>query len=155
MNAFSSPTSAPMQPPPIPFPSKRASDVAFSSLSGGLAVDIAVIGASVAGLFVAQGLSRLGYRCALIGPDPPLLRQKSGFDQRIFAISPSSWDWMTQQGLSAAIDAARVGVIDRMHLEAPPGQVRLQLCLMHTGLRSINSQLLSNNPSYLLPVSKP
>ena len=120
MNAFSSPTSAPMQPPPIPFPSKRASDVAFSSLSGGLAVDIAVIGASVAGLFVAQGLSRLGYRCALIGPDPPLLRQKSGFDQRIFAISPSSWDWMTQQGLSAAIDAARVGVIDRMHLEAPP-----------------------------------
>jgi ubiquinone biosynthesis UbiH/UbiF/VisC/COQ6 family hydroxylase len=45
-------------------------------------------------------------------------RHQAGFDQRIFAISPASWDWMRQQGLTAAIDSARVGVIDRMHLEA-------------------------------------
>lgn len=118
MQDFLSPTAAPMPLPAMPFQASGGPTSAFSSTGGEIDVDIAVIGASVAGLFAAQALARLGYRCALVGPDPAVSRQQDGFDQRIFAISPASWDWMEQQGLTAAIDAARVGVIDRMHLEA-------------------------------------
>ena len=119
MKAYQSPVASALPLPDIPFPARQTASSLLSASSEELEVDVAVIGASVAGLFVAQAIARLGYRCALIGPDPGVSRQPSGFDQRIFALSPASWQWIEQQGLRAAMDQARFGTIDRMHLEAP------------------------------------
>ncbi len=120
MNVFSNPHTAPMPLSEIPFPARQGSSALFASSSSALQVDIAVIGASVAGLFTAQALAKLGYRCALIGPEPVYARHQVGFDQRIFALSPASWAWMQDQGLSAAIQSQRLGLINRMHIHAPP-----------------------------------
>ncbi|NDA56105.1 MAG: hypothetical protein EBX61_07385 [Betaproteobacteria bacterium] len=120
MNVFSNPHTAPMPLSEIPFPARQGSSALFASSSSALQVDIAVIGASVACLFTAQALAKLGYRCALIGPEPVYARHQVGFDQRIFALSPASWAWMQDQGLSAAIQSQRLGLINRMHIHAPP-----------------------------------
>ena len=79
-------------------------------------VDVAVVGASVAGLFIAQALGRRGYRCALIGPELSYERTADGFDSRIFALSPASWTWIEDQGLGALIDNSRLASITRMQL---------------------------------------
>ncbi|MEY2717325.1 MAG: hypothetical protein RL539_357 [Pseudomonadota bacterium] len=119
MQAFSSPTSSAMPLPDMPFSAAKASTPSLAGADAELELDVAVIGASVAGLLTAQGLARLGYRCALIGPDPVSTRKVPGFDPRIFALSPASWRWLQQQGLAAAIDESRLGLIERMQLEAP------------------------------------
>jgi len=77
-----------------------------------------VVGASVVGLFIAQALARRGYRCALIGPEAVASRQTEGFDARIYALSPASWAWIAQQGLSGLIDGSRITPITRMQLHA-------------------------------------
>ncbi|MFM7385685.1 MAG: FAD-dependent oxidoreductase, partial [Betaproteobacteria bacterium] len=100
MQAFSSPTSSAMPLPDMPFSAAKASTPSLAGADAELELDVAVIGASVAGLLTAQGLARLGYRCALIGPDPVSTRKVPGFDPRIFALSPASWRWLQQQGLA-------------------------------------------------------
>jgi len=119
MQAFTSSVPSSMPLPEIPYPVRSNTANKLSASTQAMQVDVAIIGASVAGLFAAQAIARLGYRCVLIGPDPSCLRYQTGFDQRIFALSPASWEWIEQQGLSAAMDPLRRGSIDRMHLEAP------------------------------------
>jgi len=111
------------QPPPhpsVPRPERLLAGVAAVSQAqeASQVVDIAVVGASVVGMFAAQALARRGYRCALIGPELASTRAVEDFDARIFALSPASWAWIEKQGLGALIDNSRVASITRMQLHA-------------------------------------
>ena len=55
-------------------------------------VDVAVVGAGVAGMACALGLSQQGLRVALIGPRVACmsLRTPRRFDARIYAVAPAT-----------------------------------------------------------------
>lgn len=86
-------------------------------------IDAAVVGAGVAGLAAALGLSQLGLRVALIGP--PARRftpcADTPFDARIYALAPATIDLLTRLKVWPQVDAGRVRAVSRMRVFGDAG----------------------------------
>jgi len=87
-------------------------------------LDIAIVGAGVAGLAVAVGSAQLGLRTALIGPRAPAHRADAGapFDARIYAIAPASVALLEQLRVWPAVDPARLQAVTRMRVFGDAGK---------------------------------
>lgn len=87
-------------------------------------VDVAVVGAGVAGLAAALGCSQQGLSVALIGP--PARRHvpnaAAPFDARIYAIAPGAAALLARLGVWNKIDAARVCRVERMRVFGDAGE---------------------------------
>jgi len=100
--------------------------------------DVAVVGRAAIGLATGLALSRLGLRVAMIGPDAPgtetSTQGAAGFtaasplagddwDNRVFALSPSSRRLLDSLGVWQAMDAARIAPVHDMRIwpRAPAG----------------------------------
>lgn len=79
-------------------------------------VDIAVVGAGIAGLALASGLAKAGWRVALVGP--AVKRPAQAWDARIFAISPGSMRLLQRLGADTLLDHSRIGPVLRMRVFA-------------------------------------
>ncbi len=75
-----------------------------------LDVEIAVVGAGVAGMAAALGLAQQGMKVALIGPRARMHErsQSSPFDGRIYAVAPATVALLRQLSVWGRIDEARV-----------------------------------------------
>lgn len=87
-------------------------------------VDVAVVGAGVAGLAAALGCSQQGLKVALIGP--PARRHAPSvaapFDARIYAIAPGAAALLAQLGVWNKVDAARICRVERMRVFGDAGE---------------------------------
>jgi ubiquinone biosynthesis UbiH/UbiF/VisC/COQ6 family hydroxylase len=80
--------------------------------------DIAVVGAGIAGMACALGLSQQGLRVALIGPRVKAHGASAAapFDGRIYAIAPATIDLLQALGVWNRIDATRATAVERMRV---------------------------------------
>ena len=80
--------------------------------------DVAVVGAGVAGLATALGLSQLGLRIALIGPAarPFTPTNASHFDARIYALAPATIALLERLKVWPQVDAERIQRVARMRV---------------------------------------
>jgi 2-polyprenylphenol 6-hydroxylase len=83
-----------------------------------LDVDIAVVGAGVAGMAAALGLAQQGLKVALIGPRARIHErsQSSPFDGRIYAVAPATVALLRQLSVWGRIDEARSTPVERMRV---------------------------------------
>lgn len=86
-------------------------------------VDVAVVGAGVAGLATALGAAQLGLKVALIGPDARSFApsEPAPFDARIYALAPSAAGLLERLKVWPQMDAARVQAVARMRVFGDAG----------------------------------
>lgn len=81
-------------------------------------VDVAVVGAGVAGLAAALGLAQQGLKVALVGP--PARRHacsaSAPYDARIYAVAPATVDLLARLAVWKQIDEARCTPVERMRV---------------------------------------
>lgn len=95
-----------------------------TSSSAATRVDVAVVGAGVAGLAAALGCAQQGLKVALIGPAARARAPSAAapFDVRIYAIAPGAAALLAQLGIWNKIDAARVCRVERMRVFGDAGE---------------------------------
>ena len=81
-------------------------------------VDIAVVGAGVAGMACALGLSQQGLRVALIGPRvvPHAASTAAPFDARIYAVAPATVELLQRLSVWNRIEATGATPVERMRV---------------------------------------
>lgn len=80
--------------------------------------DCVVVGAGVAGMACALGLSQQGLRVALVGPRARahIASTAEPFDGRIYAIAPATIELLLTLGVWNRVDAARATAVERMRV---------------------------------------
>lgn len=86
-------------------------------------LDVAVVGAGVAGLAAALGLAQLGLRVALIGPPARRFVPSTDvpFDARIYALAPATIDLLLRLKVWPQVDRDRVQPVARMRVFGDAG----------------------------------
>lgn len=85
------------------------------------APQVAIVGAGVAGLAMAVGLSQLGLSVALVGPPARRAVASPAFDARIYALSQASVRLLEQLRVWPQIDAARLQPVQKMRVFGDTG----------------------------------
>ena len=82
--------------------------------------DIAFIGTGAVGIAGALAMARLGYRVALVGPHAPKapdsLHNSNPWDTRVYALAPSTQQFLTRLGVWASLDRQRIAPIHDIHV---------------------------------------
>jgi ubiquinone biosynthesis UbiH/UbiF/VisC/COQ6 family hydroxylase len=97
--------------------------------------DVAIVGGGLVGLSLARALQGSGLRLALVDREPPAGAadvDPSGWDSRVYAISPASETWLERLGTWPA-QADRIAPVYEMVVrgDAPPGRVRFSAYEAH------------------------
>lgn len=81
-------------------------------------VDVAVVGAGVAGLATALGLAQQGQKVSLVGPQARMQvhSDSAPFDSRIYAVAPATVDLLEQLSVWKRVDDARCTPVERMRV---------------------------------------
>lgn len=81
-------------------------------------VDVAVVGAGVAGLATALGLAQQGQKVSLVGPRARMHVHSGSapFDSRIYAVAPATVDLLEQLSVWKRVDDARCTPVERMRV---------------------------------------
>ena len=87
------------------------------------AKDVVVVGAGVAGMAAALGLAQSGLQVTLAGPAPHLFARSATapFDERIYALAPSSIALFGRLRVWPHVDAARMQAVTRMRVFGDAG----------------------------------
>ncbi len=85
--------------------------------------DVVVVGAGVAGLAAALGAAQAGLQVTLVGPEARLYARSptAPYDERIYALSPSTTELLTRLRVWPHIDAARMQAVARMRIFGDAG----------------------------------
>ena len=81
-------------------------------------VDVAVVGAGVAGLATALGLAQQGQKVSLVGPRARMHvhSDSAPFDSRIYAVAPATVELLEQLSVWKRVDDARCTPVERMRV---------------------------------------
>jgi len=83
---------------------------------------IVVCGSGIVGLAAALGLTRAGFRVTIVGPRPsPQAPPEDFWHPRVYAISPSSRQFLESLGMWALMDARRVTPVQAMEVFGDSG----------------------------------
>jgi 2-octaprenylphenol hydroxylase len=82
---------------------------------------VAIVGAGVAGLAMAIGLSQLGLSVALVGPPARRAATSPAFDARIYALSQASVRLLEHLRVWPQVDAARLQPVQKMRVFGDTG----------------------------------
>lgn len=97
--------------------------------------DIAIVGAGLVGSSLALALRGTGLSVALIEAHPPqALPQDVSWDQRIYAISAGSANFLDELGIWGEMQKARMARIEAMAIFGDDGQSRLDFNAYEAGL---------------------
>src|SRR5262249_51139113 len=85
--------------------------------------DVVVVGAGVVGLAAALGFAQAGLKVALVGPAPRLFAPSvaAPFDERIYALAPSSVELLTRLRVWPSVNAGRMQRVTRMRVFGDAG----------------------------------
>lgn len=96
--------------------------------------DVLVVGAGLAGAAFAAALRGSSLKIGIIEARPPY--RPSGWDPRIYAISPSNVDFLTAIGIWPHLDTSRITPVYDMEIHGDAGG-RLDLSAYDCGLREL------------------
>lgn len=76
--------------------------------------DLIIVGAGLAGASLAASLSGSAYRIGVLEARPP--RAPTGWDSRVYAVSPAATEFLRQIGCWQHLDASRLSPVDAMRI---------------------------------------
>lgn len=85
-------------------------------MSQHLNADIVVIGAGLVGLAAAIAFAQQGKKIVLLDSKKPAIKLKKTWDERVYALTPATEQWLDGIGVWAHVDASRVNPINAMHI---------------------------------------
>src|SRR5690554_6227103 len=77
---------------------------------------ICICGTGIAGLATALGLTKAGYEAVLLGPHAVPVPAPDTYHPRVYAISPSSQQFLERLGVWKLIDQARITPVEAMEV---------------------------------------
>ncbi|NMG73566.1 UbiH/UbiF family hydroxylase [Aromatoleum diolicum] len=81
--------------------------------------DLIIVGGGLAGASVAAALQGSRFRVALVEPHPPVVAD--GWDSRVYAVSPSSAEFLREIGIWQHLDAGRIAPVQKMSIHGDAG----------------------------------
>lgn len=109
--------------------------------------DVIVIGAGLIGLAAVIALAAQGKHVALVDakPKPKLNKLKKVWDSRIYALTPSTENWLSQQEVWSLIDQSRIQYVEGMALWSPNSVSPLRLHASDANLSSLACVIENQN----------
>lgn len=89
-------------------------------------VDIAIVGGGVVGTSLACALAGSGLQIALVEPRPARDLPQSGFDSRVYALSPRSLGFLERCGVTPHLAAERIAPVRGMQVRGDDGVALLE-----------------------------
>ncbi|MCB5190352.1 FAD-dependent monooxygenase [Methylobacillus arboreus] len=111
--------------------------------------DIIVLGAGLVGVAAAIALRLQGYRVALLEHGKIGVVLDSGWDSRIYAISPGNAAWLEKLGIWDELDASRICAVEGMRIWGDQGAV-LELDAYAANLASLSLIVEGNRLQHAL-----
>lgn len=102
--------------------------------------EVLVVGAGLVGASTAIALAMQGLHVTLVDSQPEPAMESNGWDQRIYAISPGSKQWLESLGVWDVMDATRVADVQRMQVWGDGGAL-LEFDAYEANLPSLSSIL--------------
>ena len=78
--------------------------------------DIVVVGIGLVGLSAAIAFAQQGKKVVLVDAKKPTIKLKKAWDERVYALTPTTETWLKTIGVWAHVDASRVNLINAMHI---------------------------------------
>jgi 2-polyprenylphenol 6-hydroxylase len=78
--------------------------------------DIVIVGAGLVGLSAAIAFTQLGKNVVLVDAKKPVIKLKKTWDERVYALTPETENWLKSIGVWAHVDTSRVSPISAMHI---------------------------------------
>ena len=78
--------------------------------------DVLIVGAGLVGLSAAVAFAIQGKSVALVDAKPVMNQKSQAWDERIYALTPATEQWLESLGLWQDLDLTRVCPIDAMHV---------------------------------------
>ena len=78
--------------------------------------DVLIVGAGLVGLAAAVTCAKLGKKVVLVDAKNPTIKPKKAWDERIYALTSNTVNWLQALGTWVEVDANRVNVINSMQL---------------------------------------
>lgn len=88
--------------------------------------DIAIVGGGVVGTSLACALAGSGLQVALVEPRPARELPQSGFDTRVYALSPRSLGFLEHCGVTPHLVEARIAPVRGMQVRGDDGVAQLE-----------------------------
>lgn len=108
-------------------------------------VDIAIVGGGVVGGSLACALAGSGLRLAVIEPKTPTPPPASGFDQRVYALSPHSRQFLETHGIWQRLIADRIAPVHEMLIFGDDGASRLVFSAYSSGVPQLAAIVEESN----------
>ena len=86
------------------------------SVNRSIEAEIVVVGAGLVGLSAAIAFAQQGRNVALVDSKKPAIKQKKTWDERVYALTPATENWLKSIGVWAHVETSRVNAIHTMHL---------------------------------------
>ena len=100
--------------------------------------DLIIVGAGLVGASLALALGPAGLRVAVVDThEPPAAAGPTGWDSRVYAISPGSAAFLDACGAWSALDAARLAQVEDMHVVGDDEVSALNFGAYQAGLREL------------------
>ena len=88
----------------------------FQSANRGIDADVVVVGAGLVGLAATIAFAKQGKKVVLVDSKHPTIKLKKAWDERVYALTPATEQWLGNIGVWAHVDESRVNAINSMHL---------------------------------------
>lgn len=108
-------------------------------------VDIAIVGGGLVGGSLACALSASGLRLAVIEPKSPGMPPADGFDQRVYALSPHSRQYLENQGIWQKLIADRIAPVYEMQVFGDDGASSLEFSAYRSGVPQLAAIVEESN----------
>ena len=89
--------------------------------------EVAVVGAGLVGLAAAIAFAKQGKKTVLVDSKNPAIKLKKAWDERVYALTPATEQWLSSLGIWAHVDVSRVSAINSMHLFEDASEQALEL----------------------------
>jgi hypothetical protein len=99
--------------------------------------DVTIIGAGLVGSSLALGLGALGVNVALIDSNPTVPPHSTGWDSRIYALSPGSVSFLQSLGVWSYCEKSRMASVQRMRLFGDSASDPLEFDAYEAGLSEL------------------
>ena len=115
-----------------------------------MGADIVVVGAGLVGLSAAIVFAQQGKSVCLVDAKKPAIKLKKAWDERVYALTPATEDWLKSIGAWAHVDTSRVNPINTMRIFDDTGERPLVLRDEHANLPKLGLIIENQNLMHAL-----